>query len=193
MTEVVVLIDGYFKNLSKTRCIAGPTITLIKDEERNILVDTGNPKDKEKILKALAKHNLEPKDIDIVINTHFHPDHTGCNYLFNKSRFLTHGVAFWNDIFDRSKKLQEISNNVKIIPTPGHSEGSITILVKKDKKIIAIVGDLFWSEKDVKIGLLKEDCTDKKLFGKNRNKILKIAEWIIPGHGKMFKVKKYIT
>ena len=190
MTEIFVLVDGYFKNLSKTRCIAGPTITLVKDEGKNILVDTGNPKDKEKILKALEKHCLKSRDINIVINTHFHPDHTGCNYLFDKAHFLTHGVAFWDDVFDRSKKLQKISANVKIIPTPGHSEESITVLVKKDKKIIAIVGDLFWSEKDIKIGLLEEDCTNKKLFAKNRNKILKIADWIIPGHGKMFKAKK---
>jgi len=190
MTEIFVLVNGYFKNLSKTRCIAGPTITLVKDEGKNILVDTGNPKDKEKILKALEKHCLKSRDINIVINTHFHPDHTGCNYLFDKAHFLTYGVAFWDDVFDRSKKLQKISANVKIIPTPGHSEESITVLVKKDKKIIAIVGDLFWSEKDIKIGLLEEDCTNKKLFAKNRNKILKIADWIIPGHGKMFKAKK---
>lgn len=190
MTEVFVLIDGYFKNLSKTRCAAGPTITLIKDEGKNILVDTGNPCDKEKILRALKKYNLKPKDIDIVIITHFHPDHTGCNYLFDKSCFLTYGVAFWDDVFDRSKTMQKISKNVEMIPTPGHSEDSITILVNKGKEIFAIVGDLFWSEKDVKIKLLEEDCSDKKLFYKNREKILKIADWIIPGHGKMFKTKK---
>ena len=192
MAEVFVLINGYFRNLSKTRCVAGSTITLIMDKGKKILIDTGNPKDRDKILEALKKHNLRPKDVDIVINTHFHPDHTGCNYLFDKSRFLVSGVAFWGDIFDRSEKMQRISSNVKIIPTPGHSEDSITILAKTDKGIVAVVGDLFWMEKDNKIKLLEDDCSDKKLFYKNRKKIFKIADWIVPGHGKMFKIKTAI-
>lgn len=189
MAEVFVLINGYFRNLSKTRCVAGSTVTLIMDKGKNILVDTGNPKDKDKILKALRKHNLKPRDIAIIINTHFHPDHMGCNYLFNESRFLTYGVSFWDDIFDRSKKMQRIFDDVKIIPTSGHSEESISVLVKTNKGIVAITGDLFWMEKDAKIKLLEEDCSNKKLFYKNRQKILKMADWIVPGHGKMFKVK----
>jgi glyoxylase-like metal-dependent hydrolase (beta-lactamase superfamily II) len=190
MPKVFVLIDGYFRNLSKTRCVAGPTITLVADKGKNILVDTGNSIDKDKILKALERHNLRPSDINFVINTHFHSDHTGCNYLFDKARFLTYGVAFWKDIFDRSKKLQKISENIKIISTPGHSEESVSVLVKTDQGIVAIVGDLFWMKNDIKIKLLEEDCSDKKEFYKNRQKILKIADWIVPGHGKKFKVEK---
>lgn len=189
MAEVKVLIEGYFNNISKARCKAGATITLIKDGNKNILVDTGNPIDKEKIINSLRKENLSPKDIDIVINTHSHQDHTSCNYLFPKARFLSYGVAFWKDIFDRSKKLQKISPSVKLIFTPGHTEDSSTVLVKSNQGTIAIVGDLFWKKGDEKIRLLEKDCFNKRLFYKNRQKILKIADWIVPGHGKMFKVK----
>jgi hypothetical protein len=63
MAEVLVLIDGYFRSLSKTRCIAGPTVSLIKSQGKNILVDTGNSCDKERISKALGKYNLKPKDM----------------------------------------------------------------------------------------------------------------------------------
>ncbi len=190
MAETKILIAGYFKNISRTRCRASSTIVLIQDEGKNILVDTGNHQDKEKIINALKKRKLKLKDIDIVIITHFHPDHMGCNYLFEKARFIIPGVSFWDDIFDRAPENQRLTKNLKLISTPGHSEDSATLLVKTDRGIAACVGDLFWFEGDEKIKLLEEDCFNKKLFYKNRRKILKIADFIIPGHGKMFKIKK---
>ncbi len=190
MIKVKVLVKGYFKNISETRCKASSTITLIQDNGKNILIDTGNPQDKEKIITSLKKRGLNPEDIDIVVITHFHPDHMGCNYLFTRARFVVPGVSFWQDIFDRASINQKLTKSLKLISTPGHSEDSTTLLVKTEKEIIAIVGDLFWCENDEKIKLLEEDCSDKKLFYKNRQKILKIADYIIPGHGDMFKVTK---
>ena len=188
MAEVKILIQGYFKDISKTRCRAGSTIVLIQEKGKNILVDTGNPCDEKKIVNSLAKRKLKPKDIDFVILTHFHPDHTGCNYLFKKARFIIPGVSFWDDIFDRAPKNQKLSENMKLIPTPGHTEDSATLLVKTSIGIVACVGDLFWFKGDRKTKLLEEDCFSKKLFYKNRQKILKLADYIIPGHGDMFKV-----
>lgn len=190
MTEVQILIEGYFKNISRTRCRAGSTIVLIQDEGKNILVDTGNPQDKEKIIIALRKRKLKPEDIDIVIITHFHPDHMGCNHLFKKACFVVPEVSFWGDVFDRNPKNQRLPKNLKLISTPGHSEVGAALLAKTDKGLVACVGDLFWFEGDEKIELLEKDCSNKKLFYKNRRRILKIADFIIPGHGKMFKVKK---
>lgn len=190
MAEIKILVEGYFKDISRTRCCASSTIVLIQDEGKNILVDTGNPQDKEKIIYALKKRKLKPEDVNIVVITHFHPDHMGCNYLFEKARFIVLGVSFWDDIFDRAPENQILSKDIKLISTPGHSEDSATLLVKTDKGVVACVGDLFWFEGDEKIRLLEEDCFNKKLFYENRQKILKIADFIIPGHGKMFKIKK---
>src|SRR3989344_3729712 len=190
MAKIKILIEGYFKNISKTRCRASSAIVLIQDEGKNILVDTGNPRDKEKIINALKKRKLKPEDIDIVIITHFHPDHMGCSYLFKKARFIIQGVSFWDDIFDRAPEHQNFTKNLKLISTPGHSGDSSTLLVKTDRGVVACVGDLFWFNGDEKIKLLEEGCSNKKLFYKNRQEILKIADFIIPGHGKMFKVQK---
>jgi glyoxylase-like metal-dependent hydrolase (beta-lactamase superfamily II) len=188
--KVEILIEGYFKNISKTRCRAGCSVVLIQDENKNILVDTGNPRDEKRLINALKKKGLKPEDIDIVVITHFHPDHVGCNHLFKNARFIVSGVAFWDDVFERSSKYQRLAKNLKLIPTPGHSPDSCTLLMKTERGIIACVGDLFWFKGDEKIKLLEEDCFNKKLFYQNRQKILKIADFIIPGHGKMFKVEK---
>lgn len=190
MAEVKILVQGYFKNISRTRCRAGSTIILVQDEGINIIVDTGNSQDKEKIVSALKKIKLKPADIDFVVITHFHPDHTGCNYLFEKARFIVYEAAYRNDTFDQAPADQKLSKNLRLISTPGHSEDSATLLVKTARGIVACVGDLFWFKGDEKIKFIEEDCFNKKMFHKNRQRILKIADYIIFGHGGMYKVKK---
>ena len=37
------------------------------------------------LLPSLACIGLGPDDIDIVMNSHFHPDHCGCNQFFKKA------------------------------------------------------------------------------------------------------------
>ena len=70
LAQVFVLQPGYAvwqKKLEAQK--ADGTISLIKSE-KNIVVDTGLPKDKQVIVKGLAKHGLKPADIDYVVCTH---------------------------------------------------------------------------------------------------------------------------
>lgn len=74
---------------------------LIGSDHQPILVDTGfdrswipgidstaeRPPEYE-LEAALAKHNLTPDDIELVIQTHLHWDHTGGMSLFPRARFL---------------------------------------------------------------------------------------------------------
>lgn len=42
------------------------------------------------VVTALARIGLKPEDIDIVVNSHLHPDHCGCNAFFTRATFLCH-------------------------------------------------------------------------------------------------------
>ena len=44
----------------------------------------------ETLLPSLACVGVGPDDIDIVVNSHFHPDHCGCNQFFKKATILAH-------------------------------------------------------------------------------------------------------
>lgn len=77
-----------------------------------------------------------------------------------------------------------ISKSIKLIKSPGHSDDSITLLVKTKKGVIAICGDVFWQEDFPKKDSLANDL---KKLKKSRKKVLKLADYLIPGHGKMFK------
>ena len=57
---------------------------------------------------------------------------------------------------------------------------------------MVVAGDLFEKEEDIENpDLWKEAGSEnEEVQEKNRNKVLEMADFIVPGHGKMFKVKK---
>lgn len=42
------------------------------------------------VVAGLAAIGLAPEDIDVVVNSHLHPDHCGCNAFFTRATFLAH-------------------------------------------------------------------------------------------------------
>src|SRR5690606_12035166 len=96
---------------------ARSSVTLIESEKERIIVDTGQEGDGEVILKALADLGLEGSDIDIIVNTHSHPDHCANNRLFSRAK----------TVYPKDGEL--IAPGVRVLATPGHSPDSISVLV----------------------------------------------------------------
>ena len=46
------------------------------------------------VIDSLAQVNLRPEDIDVVVNSHLHPDHCGCNEFFTRATFFCHEHEF---------------------------------------------------------------------------------------------------
>ncbi|HEC64841.1 MAG TPA: MBL fold metallo-hydrolase [bacterium] len=189
MATVKILIEGYahwIEDNKKQK--ASGTITLIKGSV-NCIVDTGNVGDATKIEKTLKKESIDTKDINVVINTHGDIDHVGNNSLFTKASFIGgHDIVSDGDVFTFFEGEYEISKDVKVISTPGHSIEDISVLVDTDEGLVAITGDLFESENDIKDQSWRHFSNYPKEQIKSRKQILEIADWVVPGHGKMFKV-----
>lgn len=167
---------------------ARSTVTLIKNE-KNIIVDTGAVGEHKGIINGLKKERLRPQDIDIVINTHLHPDHCGNNNLFINAQFIAHEV----ELMPKSKFIAvrdeyEVDEKVKIIWTPGHTLGSISVLVRDDKRY-AIVGDAIPTLENYLTWMPPHINIDPKMAIESMEKIKRSADVIIPGHGDMFEVE----
>ncbi|XP_065347316.1 uncharacterized protein LOC135944368 [Cloeon dipterum] len=176
---------------------ANCTVTFIKGCKFNILVDTMTAWDGAKLLALLEGIQVKPEDIDFVICTHGHSDHTGCNYLF------TNAAHFLGQAVQRAEKYETtplqngndyvIEPSVKVVSTPGHTMDSVTVLVETGPDafgLVAVTGDLFEREEDIVCPELWRDVAgseNPKLQEQNRSKILQQADYIIPGHGPMFK------
>ena len=187
MAEVKILIKG-FTNADSLKDVdeekTSPTITLIKDNGKNIICDPGVVEEQNVITSKLKEEGLKINDIDFVFLTHSHIDHYRNIGMFPRAKTLEfYGLWDKNTVDDWE---EDFSPDIKIIKTPGHSDNSITFLVKTEKGIVAICGDVFWKEnfpeKD-------EYASDIKALEKSRKKVLDLADFIIPGHGNIYKVK----
>ncbi len=187
MAEVKVLIPGYTSadnpNSEEEKTCA--TITLVKDKDIVIVVDPGILESQQMLINALKKEGLNVNDVNIVCITHSHIDHYRNIGMFPKAKTLEfYGLWDKNKVEDWKEQFTE---DIKIIKTPGHDKTSITLLVKTNKGIIAICGDVFWKEN---LPEKDEYADDLKTLKETRKKIIKLADWIVPGHANMYKVKK---
>ncbi len=194
MAEIKILIEGYAKEENGV-WYASPATILIRDSGLNILVDPGA--NKELLLESLDKEGLKPENIDIVFLTHYHLDH-----ILNIRLFPNKDIYDGNTINSNDKIVKYSGNipntNVQVIPTPGHAHEHCSLLVETKKGKIVSAGDVFWwkdneEQKTDKESLMKHEdlyVKDKEALIKSRKKLLEIADYIIPGHGKMFKVEK---
>ncbi|OGG30314.1 hypothetical protein A2971_01835 [Candidatus Gottesmanbacteria bacterium RIFCSPLOWO2_01_FULL_46_21] len=197
LASIVVLKPGYARWEGYASQRACGTITLVRSL-KNCIVDLGIPTDKALILKQLKAQRLYPKDIDFVILTHSDVDHIGNMNLFPDATFIGGNDVMQGDHFlEFFKEKYVVDENISVIHTPGHDNRSISVLVKTAKGLVAITGDLFEYNKDwltVDTSEAWEPWSqDKDLQNKSRAKIWKLADYIVPGHGDMFKVDKSVV
>ena len=159
------------------------SVTLIRTNV-NVIVDTGGRGDTQLILDKLKKEGLSPEQIDYVINTHWHPDHTSNNHLFQNAKIIM-GGSTWppgvDEMYGSWKEEIDGIEGVDIIRTPGHTLSHISVLVDADKKYI-LTGDAFFEE-DLRKGANPKAYEDFDQFKKNVLTIIENAEVLIPGHG----------
>jgi N-acyl homoserine lactone hydrolase len=100
-----------------------------------------------------------PRDVACVINTHLHFDHCGGNRLFPgvpihvQARELAdarsldnYTIREWID-FDGAKYVEhegeaELLRGIRLLPTPGHTDGHQSVLVDTPDGLVVIGGDV---------------------------------------------------
>ena len=199
MAEVKIVIQGVHGKPIDGKLQIGATAALIKSD-KNILVDTGYFEDKEALLLVLAEENLTPDQVDIVIITHMHMDHVVNTYLFENAKIFCKLRKDYIGQYHipKEKCLQrfelidgtEIAKDVSILLTPGHTEDHMSVLVKTEKGNVVIAGDAIADESFADMSVKPPLATDLIDYDESRKKIIAVADYIIPGHGDMFEVKK---
>jgi glyoxylase-like metal-dependent hydrolase (beta-lactamase superfamily II) len=195
MAEVKVLIKGYVKEENGAE-FASSTTTLIREGDLNIIVDPGM--NRKLLLEFLRKEDLSPDKINYVILTHYHLDHSLLAGIFENAKVLDNSDAYSWDGKIEPHKGKVPGTDIEIIRTPGHDMFHCSISVKTEEfgKVV-IAGDVFWwadneKQKTDKENLIRHKdpyMKNKEELAESRKKILEVADYIIPGHGKMFKVE----
>lgn len=184
--EVKILIEGY------TSADAGdfgpprtcPTITLIKDGDIVMVVDPGVAPDQNLIVASLKKEGLTVEDVNVVCITHSHLDHYRNIGMFPKAKTLEYYGLWDKDMVEDWES--QFTENIEVVKTPGHNYDGLTSFVKTKDGIIAVCGDVFWKENSP-----ADDpyASDKEKLRESRKLVIAKADYIIPGHGGMYKAK----
>ena len=144
----------------------------IEGTGKHILVDTGASGEvmrqrghpEEDVLspvEALKKVGTSPEEIDIVIQTHLHPEHIGYGYLYKNAKFIIQKAELDfarnpHPLFNRTfRGLDEVSKGVnfeivegdtqiaeglRVLLTPGHTPGGQSVMVDTEKGKAIISG-----------------------------------------------------
>ncbi|VUZ43853.1 unnamed protein product [Hymenolepis diminuta] len=192
--RVIVCRDGFSTKTDNNLFFAACTITLICGQF-NILFDPGSPWDGKLIKSILAEHNLNNEDINYIICSHGHVDHVGNLHDFPNATIIV-GTDILKNGMLREAQISAgdpflIDNNVRVIFTPGHSQHDISLIVENVPKLgtVVVSGDIFENQHDRKDERLWRDVSIRPdLQEKSRSLILSLADYIVPGHGSMFKV-----
>ena len=193
----------------------------IEGPKENILIDTMSPaafltehgftaEEKMSITEHLkSKFGLSPDDIDIVIYTHLHLDHTGNAGLFKNARnivqkaeldFAFNPYPFFAGLYptDTIKDInfetiegeKEIIEGIRVVPSPGHTPGGQSVLIDTKMGKLAIPGFCCIQENfdppepinQFLPFLIHEVHTDPMQAFNSGIKLKEIADIIIPVH-----------
>ncbi len=112
--------------------------------------------------EGLARWGLKPADIDVVIHTHLHNDHCENDFKCVNATFYAHEkeleraynphpldfryMADFIEEVDKAGQVRRIKEDCEILPgirvlhTPAHTEGGLTVLIDTEKGLAAISG-----------------------------------------------------
>ena len=196
MNKVKVLIEGFAQENDGFEKVS-PSVVLIETDKFKIIVDPGF--NRKNLVEALKKEKIETGEIDFVMLTHCHMDHLILVGIFENAILLDSGDQYLQNGIIKRQEENLLGDDIKIIQTPGHDQFHCSIAVNTENMgKVVVAGDIFWwtekgePKKDFESLINLEDpyVKDEKALKESRKKILEVADWIIPGHGKMFKNQK---
>ena len=191
---------------------------LLRHSQANVLFDTGchpdvpeNPEARwgglarlmtpimqpgEHVLTGLAGLGLTPDNIDIVINSHLHPDHCGCNAFFRKATFICHAEelaaarapnaeasGYLATEWDLPMPIDPIQGQhdifgdgrIVLVPLPGHTPGSVGALTQLDRSgTFLLAGDTVSLRETLDTGVIPRNTWNADALANSLDEVRRI-------------------
>lgn len=211
----------FVPDADRTATIELPVISaLLRHAQGNVLFDTGcHPRAAEdavgcwgglakfmtpimqpgdNVVAGLTALGLTTDDIDVVVNSHLHTDHCGCNAFFPKATFVAHSLeieaarAATGDMtgyittdWDTGGKLDALAGErdlfgdgrIVLLHMPGHTPGSIAGLVELERSgSLLLAGDTVSLQETLATGILPRNTWNAEALTRSLADIRRIAK-----------------
>jgi N-acyl homoserine lactone hydrolase len=186
--KVTVIREGTLVREGSVVLDASSTVTLVEVSGQRLVVDTGSPRNLDSLSASFRKMGIPPDSVKFVVNTHLHSDHVGGNGMFANARIVAHALESPPIGSMRVTERVQLLPQVEVVPTPGHSAGSISVFVSADKNV-AICGDAVPTRENYEKHVPPSININPTLAINSLDMIIAWAEVVIPGHGASFQVR----
>lgn len=209
MPTIDVLLDGL--PVRTGQGLLGYCSLILIEGEQRTLVDVGHVGRRNVLMAALAERSLAPSAIDNIVLSHAHWDHAQNLDAFAGARILMHGderryanrphpndwaTPAWTGAMlsiedDRIVEVDgtyEVEPGVRIVDTPGHSVGHISVAVDTDQGVSLITGDALHY---ASAALTKRNPIvfwDEQQAADSIERVVDMADVIYPGHERPFRL-----
>ncbi len=159
------------------------------------------------VLAGLEGLGLAADNVDVVICSHLHPDHCGCNAFFRRATVIVHADelaaarapdaaahGFLASEWDHPVPIDEVSGErdvfgdgrTVLVPLPGHTPGSMGALVRLDRSgTVLLAADTVSLREALDDGIIPRNTWDAVALEKSLAEIRRIAgagATVICGH-----------
>jgi len=176
--------------------------TYVIKGDLSIIIDPGLTQFLPALIQDLRNDGIDPKDIDIITNTHLHGDHCWANEAFkeiSEAKILSHPlqkrfhditviktskffglqpVEFKEDGYLDDNRLSTGDMEFELIHSPGHSPDSISFYCKQER--VLICGDVIFAQNTGRVDLPGGNADELK---QSIEKLSQLEiEYLLPGH-----------
>jgi N-acyl homoserine lactone hydrolase len=192
---------------------------LLRHAQGNVLFDTGcnpavatNPelrwgaltrvmtpimKPDDNVLSGLNCMGLTPEDIDVVVCSHLHPDHCGCNEFFKRATLIVHAreieaarapgaeaQGYLPVEWDHPSPIDEVTaerdvfgdGRIVLLPLPGHTPGTLGALIQLERTgSFLLAADTVSLSETLDEGIVPRNTWNADALVKSLNEIRHIA------------------
>jgi N-acyl homoserine lactone hydrolase len=222
MASIEVLLRGSAITSSEGN-FAPCAVYLVRAEgvdgrQRVIVYDFGHVGRRMKLMRGLERRGIDPATVDTVVVSHSHWDHLQNVDLFPSAEIVVdaaeleyaaspaasdHATPSWSGLLiDRARVHlavdgEELASGVRVIRLPGHTPGSIGLVVETEQGVAVLAGDAVASASAAERAWCPNVFWDAGEADESVAKILELADLVYPGHDRPFRLHdgkaEYIT
>ena len=166
------------------------------------MIDSSAAQNSELLQNSLLQLNIQPEQVDLVLHSHGHADHFGCSHLFKNAEFKMHKfdaefvnkkdpeftassiipTAHFpeiNDFLSENQVLDLGGFKLRVISTPGHTQGSICFF--EESQGLLFSGDTVFRDGFGRVDL-PSGSAEQLLASVKKISALNL-KFLLPGHG----------